>query len=265
MKLKSTYCGMALAALVLAFGLQACSNEESQTSKAVETVQQEQQDANKTVNETGGENQQGKAKYQPDYIYAVDLNRSMQDGTAPFVFDVRSTHAFEKSHITDSFSMPFGKTEDAMLAAVGSLTPDSEIVTYCGCPKHLATLAAEDLNNRGYKNVRVLYEGYWYWKDQGFPVFETETDTATTLLEFDGTVRSSTARQGDVDLFITHPRTGQLEAVRTDSRGAFEVEFRLYDYRPGDPITVMTDSLENAPVKTLSLADNHNARVTLDL
>jgi rhodanese-related sulfurtransferase len=118
-------------------------------------------------------------EFVPDYISAVDLNKRFEQDSVPFIFDVRGGQSYEQSHIETALSMPYGKTEDSDLARVTLLDKNSEIITYCGCPRHLSTLAAADLTERGYKNVQVLYEGFWHWKEQQFPTVENVTNTAS--------------------------------------------------------------------------------------
>ena len=199
-------------------------------------------------------------KFQPDYISADDLNTLFSKNELPFIFDVRSEASFEQSHITNALSMPYGKTDDTRLTSAG-LTKDSFIVTYCGCPRHLSSLSAADLSERGYSNIKVLYEGYWHWKDSGYPVIERQGKVAITQLKFKGLVTQSNNSSNNladntgnvpvsgIDLFLKHQESGQLEAVATNPEGEFEVEFNVYDYQDTDLFEVIIADINSSPIK----------------
>ena len=104
------------------------------------------------------------------YIRASDLLERIERDSKHFVFDVRSITSFADAHIAGAISMPYGKVEKSDLAAINGLEIDTPIVTYCGCPHHLAGLAADQLIAWGYRNVRVLHEGFWYWHEQRYPL-----------------------------------------------------------------------------------------------
>ena len=205
-------------------------------------------------------------EYQPDYISAADLNSRVVDCSSPFVFDVRSSHSYEKSHLLGSWSMPHGKTDDALLATVEGLSKDSEIVTYCGCPRHLATLAAKNLESRGYNNVMVLYEGYWHWVEKGYPTVEQSGNVATTTrLYLQGRIFADDDSGSGIDVFMRHADTGQLEAAETDANGHFEMDFTLYDYVPGDAFSVVLHDISNEPVHQLYVPEDSNVDLEITL
>ena len=240
-------------ALVLGSVLASCS--EDQSSAAVE---QEQPQALAQIQDTGnsgtGDSDTVKIEaFTPEYISAQDLNLAFENNDLPYVFDVRSEPSYEKSHIQWALSMPYGNTDEARLASVQGLTKQSPIVTYCGCPRHLSTLSAEALGKQGYQNVRVLYEGFWHWKEQQYPTIENVTSTAsTTVIRFKGELLENQNTVAGQDLFLQHARSGQLEAVRTDSQGQFELEFHIYEYQDDDRFNLIVASLDNQPVMQLS-------------
>jgi rhodanese-related sulfurtransferase len=180
------------------------------------------------------------------YIRAADLLARLEDETGHFVFDVRSEKSYNESHVRDALSMPYGKVEPQDVARLAQMTPDTPVVTYCGCPHHLAGLAADQLIEWGYRNVRVLYEGYWYWKDNKFPVAGLQRQQ-TRELQLAGLILSEDQPLADTDVFILNTRNGQLEAAATDARGRFETGFHVLDYQPEDQFEIRIGGLD-APV-----------------
>ena len=191
------------------------------------------------------------------YIRATDLLERMENETGHYVFDVRSEKSYADSHIRDSLSMPFGKVEPQDVAQLDGMTLDTPIVTYCGCPHHLAGLGADQLIEWGYRNVRVLYEGYWYWKDNRFPVAGLQLQQTRELM-FAGVVVSGDRPLASTDVFIRNTRNGQLEAAATDANGRFETAFHVLGYRPDDRFEVRVGSLEAPVARVLGGAQTGN-------
>jgi rhodanese-related sulfurtransferase len=252
-------------ALVLGSVLASCS--EDQSSAAVE---QEQPQAVAEIQDTGnsgaGDSDAAKIEaFTPEYISAQDLNTAFEKSELPYVFDVRSEPSYEKSHIQWSLSMPYGNTDEARLAGVQGLTKQSPIVTYCGCPRHLSTLSAEALGKQGYQNVRVLYEGFWHWKDIGFPIVDNEATTSITILRLEGILTEDGEAADNRDVFLRHQKTGQLEAVRVSADGEFKVDFHLYDYQDGDNFEIILDHIENQSVRLVVASREPAAKLNLNL
>jgi rhodanese-related sulfurtransferase len=261
--------------LLLSLLLISCSEDNNTRTAEVPSVEttpaQQSAESNPPVEvntESDSIQQTVKAEpeYVPDYISAADLNKRFEQDSVPFIFDVRSKASYDQSHIKAALSMPYGKTQDSDLARVALLDKNSEIITYCGCPRHLSTLAAEDLTGRGYKNIQVLYEGFWHWKEQQFPTVENVTNTAaTTVIRFKGELLENQNVVAGQDLFLQHARSGQLEAVRTDTRGRFELDFHLYGYEVDDQFNLIVANLNNPPaIRLYADPDNPNF-VTVNL
>ena len=205
-------------------------------------------------------------KFEPVYISAADLGAMFDEKNVPFIFDVRSEHSYGKNHILNAHSMPHGKNDEARLAGIDGLGKDSLIVTYCGCPRHLSTLAAGDLTKRGYSNVRVLYEGYWHWKDNGYPIMDNESIASTvSTLQFAGSLKRKNTPIFGETVFLRHRPTGQLEAVESAADGSFAVEFHLYDLSPADDFDIMISGLDHPPVQTLTVRDDSQGRIALEI
>ena len=180
------------------------------------------------------------------YILAADLLDRMKAETDHFVFDVRARASYGEAHIDGALSMPYGKVEKSELAAIDGLGLDTSIVTYCGCPHHLAGLAADQLIAWGYRDVRVLYEGFWYWVEHRYPVAGTNSQ-ALTEIRFAGELQQNGTPLAATDIFVRNLRNGQLEAAATDEAGRFEMAFHVYGYRLTDRFEIKIGALD-APV-----------------
>ncbi len=180
------------------------------------------------------------------FIRATDLLERIKNETDHFIFDVRAKKSYAESHIRNALSMPYGQFEPQDVAALDQMTLDTPIVTYCGCPHYLAGLAADRLIEWGYRNVRVLYEGFWHWRDNQFPVAGLQTQQTSELL-LAGIIVSGERLLAGTDVFIVNIRNGQLEATAMDASGVFETGFHVLDYRPDDQFEIRVGSLD-APV-----------------
>ncbi len=88
-------------------------------------------------------------------------------GGVPIVFlDARPPLDFQFSHIPDAINVPYYEPEKHL-----SSLPDGRwLVTYCECPHAEAQQLADFLLDRGYRSVRVIWEGLQGWQDLGGPV-----------------------------------------------------------------------------------------------
>ena len=240
-------------AVTVAFLLTSCNEDQS-------NVQNSQVSATASSISTDDD----KDAFTPNYISAKDLNARFESNDLPMIFDVRSPHSYEKSHITTALSVPYGTIEPANLSKIKELSINSEIVTYCGCPRHLSTLVAEDLTVLGYKNVKVLYDGYFYWQEQQYPTVENETVT-TTLLQFEGVATASGTAHSGVDVFLRHAKSGQLEAARTDDKGQFQFDFHLYDYQSADEFELHLTNIDHQPISLLTADANTRNKLEIRL
>ena len=233
------------AIVLLSLLVYACS--EDQSSSNTDNTQVQPAENISSTEQTSSE-QPPTDEFTPNYISADELNTLFSSMQVPYIFDVRSKPSFEKSHIETSHSMPYGKTDDKMLANTSGLSLNSDIITYCGCPRHLSSLSAKDLTDRGYTNVKVLYEGFWHWKDSGYPTVVSDATAQLTKLQFAGSIASSNIPVGGVDIFLKHP-SGQLEAAKTDLKGEFQIEFNLYDYKDADLFEIIVANINEEPIE----------------
>lgn len=235
-----------LAVLIVSTSLFACSEDIETREHSVQAKETTPTETSSVEAPTDSE-----PKFEPNFISTEELKTTFEEQAVPFIFDVRSTPSFEQSHIETALSMPYGKTTDELLATISELDKTSLIVTYCGCPRHLSSLSAEDLTNRGYNNVKVLYEGYWHWKDNGHPITEASTTAEIEVLKFEGVLTYSDKPAEGIDMFLKHPVSGQLEAARTRKDGSFEFDFHIYNFNPTDKFEVIVADISNNPVQQL--------------
>ena len=116
----------------------------------------------------------------------------------------------------------------------------------------------------GYDNVMVLYEGYWHWKDSNYPV-DGHDGTVTAKLHLRGAVSETGTPVAGTDVFLRHRRSGQIEAVRTDGAGRFELEFHLYDAQQGDRFDVLLSDINSLPRSQLAMSDFSRGFANIEL
>ena len=200
----------------------------------------------------------------PDYMYVDELSPLINTPSAPFIFDVRAKASYAESHIFSALSTPYGETDQVDLDEITGLTHNSEIVTYCGCPRHLSTLMAKHLESLGYENVKVLYEGYWHWKDNNHPIAEGVVATRTSL-RFEGKIIDSNGLIEPRNVFIRNNRNGQLEAALSDTKGQFATDFEVLNFKSTDTFSIYVNSLENITIAELSAQPDINNKIAITL
>ncbi|MGB6152608.1 MAG: rhodanese-like domain-containing protein [Pricia sp.] len=110
-------------------------------------------------------------KYNKESIpyITVDALHGMNHVTT---LDTRKKEEFEVSHLKDALWVGF-KTFD--LADITSKITDksTEIVVYCSIGVRSENIG-EKLKDAGYIHVKNLYGGIFEWKNQGYPVYDTQ-------------------------------------------------------------------------------------------
>ena len=102
------------------------------------------------------------------FLPAARLKEAYDLGARVVVLDARPPADYVAGHIQGAQSMPFYAVD----ARVDPLPRDVWIATYCGCPHAESGALTDALLARGFKNVRVLDEGYGHWRAQGWPIRE---------------------------------------------------------------------------------------------
>jgi len=107
-------------------------------------------------------------------ITADELKSQMASNQSVLVVDVRAPDVFANSSTTVKGSYHFKVRHlkyRTQFAPFRDLPRNSEIVTYCTCPKDEASIAAAQiLRESGFTNVRVLQGGWNEWMKAKGPV-----------------------------------------------------------------------------------------------
>lgn len=83
------------------------------------------------------------------------------------LIDVREDHEWQAGHLPSARHLGKGIIERDIEQAIPD--PDAEIVLYCG-GGFRSVLAADALQQMGYRRVRSLIGGYRGWTEAGLPI-----------------------------------------------------------------------------------------------
>lgn len=98
---------------------------------------------------------------------SVDTIKAELDRGAAFGFlDARAPSDYVESHIAGAADVPFYQASDYLFA----LPKDKWLVCYCGCPHAESGALADTLLANGFTKVTILDEGFYVWRDRGYPV-----------------------------------------------------------------------------------------------
>ncbi|MFN8577278.1 MAG: rhodanese-like domain-containing protein [Candidatus Sericytochromatia bacterium] len=199
--------------------------------------------------------------FKPNFIKADALLERLNKKENVYIFDVRGQVSYDESHIKGALSKPIPITA----ALVMGIEKNAKIITYCGCPHHLSSIAAEQLTQMGYKDVHVLDEGFWYWKDHKYPLEEGKSTKAKiSELNLSGNLLKAGQPVVNKDIYIKHIKTGQLEATRTDSKGFYKMKFHIYNYKNNDEFKFYVEDLRN-PVQDFKTNKKDNDNIIVNL
>ena len=234
--------------LTLIFNLVACvQSTENAKKNSTESPQTSPSGTLKTVSSdapiTPSATPSTESGFKPKFIKAIDvLNKVSKKDKNLHLFDVRDKKSFDEGHIEGALNMPL----PIVAENVKDIPKESEIVTYCGCPHHLSSIGAEHLTNLGYKDVKVLDEGFWFWKDHKYPMTVSDNvKSQISQLSFEGKLFKSDKPYSNVDIYLKHEKSGQLEAARTDKDGNYKIHFHIYDYKEKDNFKFYVETLKN--------------------
>jgi rhodanese-related sulfurtransferase len=96
-----------------------------------------------------------------------DVKRKQEAGESFHFVDVREDNEWQKGHAAGAIHLGKGIIERDIEKAIPD--HDAEIVLYCGGGFRSA-LAADALQNMGYKNVISMDGGWSRWRELGYPV-----------------------------------------------------------------------------------------------
>ena len=101
------------------------------------------------------------------YVSADDLYQALQEKRRMALLDTRVTSVWQTAHIEGSFPLPYYTDFERMK---NDLPTDVMIVAYCSCPRAAAEWVTNKLNELGFEQTAVLYEGIFGWQNLGYPV-----------------------------------------------------------------------------------------------
>ncbi|WP_198665721.1 rhodanese-like domain-containing protein [Haloprofundus halophilus] len=163
-----------------------------------------------------------------------DVHQWFQDGSAKFA-DARGQRQYDASHIEGAVLSPApdGRANDP----TGAWDESQRIVTYCGCPHHLSSMRAASLIDSGYTEVFALDEGFFEWRDRGYPLQGAEVDVEPPSYTVRGRTDASLAGK---NAWARHEQSEQREAGPIADDGSFELVLHFYDVTESSPIVVET-------------------------
>ncbi len=155
------------------------------------------------------------------------------------IVDVRSSYEYRVEHIKGAISAPVNVIE-AYLER-GIIPKNKPIVFYCACPHHLSEIAASKAEEYGIKEVYVLNEGFFGWRDKGYPTEGMRKGEKPQTFVSAGFVFKDGKPQKFTRIWFIHKRTGQMEVAYTSSDGFYKSDFNFFDIKPGDTILVAVE------------------------
>ncbi|HEX7601892.1 MAG TPA: c-type cytochrome [Polyangiaceae bacterium] len=100
------------------------------------------------------------------YTPADTIKKELDRGAAFGFLDARAPSDFVGEHIAGANNVPFYEASQYAFA----LPKDKWLVCYCGCPHAESGQLADTLFANGFTKVTVLDEGYFVWRDRGYPM-----------------------------------------------------------------------------------------------
>ncbi len=100
------------------------------------------------------------------HISPGELKTAMEGGKAVLV-DIRSPDKYADGHIKGSINIDYHPA--TFLREMARFEKEREIILYCGTGLKTGNAAGE-LSRRGYKNLRILTDGFVGWEKAGLPV-----------------------------------------------------------------------------------------------
>ena len=108
----------------------------------------------------------------PDFVLgnrftpADVIKRELDRGAAIGFLDARAPSDFVAGHIAGANDVPFYEASQYVFA----LPKDKWLVSYCACPHAESGVLADTLFANGFTKVTILDEGFFVWRDRGYPV-----------------------------------------------------------------------------------------------
>jgi len=171
-------------------------------------------------------------------LVPVDVSHYWHQQSAARFVDARGTGQYKSSHIYGAVNSP--AVQNSQGGGISGWNKDDRVVCYCGCPHHLSSVRAAGLQKSGFSNVYVIDEGFFEWRDLGYPLMGTTFESSAARV-IDGEVAASYAGEY---AWATQPDSGQQEAAPIGDDGSFEIHLRFADLTDDTPIRVETPEFE---------------------
>jgi rhodanese-related sulfurtransferase len=111
-------------------------------------------------------------KYNSGSILYISVQELAMPKTEVMILDAREPKEYEISHIKESILVGYDHFDIKSIKKQIS-NKDQEIVVYCSLGIR-SEVIANKLKKAGYNNVKNLYGGIFEWKNNDFPVFNSE-------------------------------------------------------------------------------------------
>ena len=109
-----------------------------------------------------------KAAPQPTDFVPFAEARQLWESGAVFFLDARAPADYKAGHIAGAYNLPAEEFDARYPQTATMLTPETVIVTYCdGLECDLSHHLTDRLRELGYKNVRILQNGWTAWRQAG--------------------------------------------------------------------------------------------------
>jgi ArsR family transcriptional regulator len=99
-------------------------------------------------------------------VHVEQVKRLLDEGQAVVLVDLRPEEGFRQGHLPGARSVPLRQ----LRRRYGEIPSTRPVVLYCACPEEELTAAFRFLSDEGYRNVRVLQDGFPGWVRHGYPL-----------------------------------------------------------------------------------------------
>ena len=97
-------------------------------------------------------------------VQAEQVERLLGNGRPVVLIDLRPEEGFRQGHLPGAHSVPFAQ----LRRRYGEIPSTGAVVLYCACPPEELAAAYRFLSGEGYRNVRVLDDGFPGWVRRGY-------------------------------------------------------------------------------------------------
>jgi rhodanese-related sulfurtransferase len=112
-----------------------------------------------------------------DSLLTLEDAYNLYLGGEAIFLDARDPFEYEEGHIKGAVNLPFDWWEEHWQEVKPLLSPEKEIVAYCGgADCELSLFLARDLKYRGFKKSYVFFAGWGKWIEAGLPIEIPEVD-----------------------------------------------------------------------------------------